>query len=191
MQSSESELKRFIEDNLSRAHYFSCVVLYKSTENSAWYTAISLGEIIKNYFKSTKDKQINIHLILEINKIIPILKGMGKNDVLLLSIDNINIKPLSSYLVSETLNKKRNIIFISKDDNPISSPFKDITDVIIMVKSLSEDKLNCVIEISNRGQRELELKLPDSSLINEYKDLRDTLLKEIIKRQIPELEDQE
>ena len=66
-------------------------------------------------------------------------------------------------------------------------PFKDITDVVIQVKSLSKDKLNCVIEISDQGERELQLTVPDRSLINKYRDLKKTLLQETIKRYVPEL----
>ena len=65
--------------------------------------------------------------------------------------DNINIKSISSYLVSETINNKRNVIFISKDENPLIRPFKDITDVVIHVNTLSKKKLNCVIKVYEGG----------------------------------------
>ncbi len=184
MQRSESDFKRLIENNLSRAHYFSCVILYKSAENLAWYAALSIGEIIKNYFKSTEDKQIAIAIVLDIKEIIPKLKGMEENDVLLLTTDNQIIKPLSSYLVTETLNNKRNLIFISNYENPLITPFKDITDVEIQVETLRNDKLNCVIEFCEGGKEEIKLTLPKRSLITKFKDLKASLMEESIRNQV-------
>jgi hypothetical protein len=190
MERLEREFKKNIEDNLSQANYFSCVILYENYEDLAWYTALRIGEMIINYFESKLRKRIDIHLILKINKIILKLKEMKENDIVLLTIDDENIRSLTSYIISETLGKKKNLIFISKEENHLSRPFKDITGVVINVNSLNEVTLNCVIEISEKGKRELKLKLPNKSLINEYHDLKAVLLKEWIRKQVPELEDQ-
>jgi len=69
MEISESEFRKFIENNLSQGKYFSCVILYESNENLAWYTALRIGEMITNYFKSEISKQINIYLSLNITKL--------------------------------------------------------------------------------------------------------------------------
>ena len=190
MERLERDFKKFIEDNLSQANYFSCVILYENNEDLAWYTALRIGEMIINYFESKLRKRVNIHLILKIEKIILKLKEMKENDIVLLTTDDKNIRSITSYIISETLVKKNNLIFISKEENPLSRPFKDITRVVINIKSLNKETLNCVIEISEKGKRELILKVPNKSLVNEYHDLKAALLKECIRKQVPELEDQ-
>ena len=182
LKTSESEFQGFIEDNLSHAEFFSCVVLYENAENLAWFAALRVGEMIRNYFESKIDKHITIYLTLKLRNIISNLEKMEENDVFLLSTDNINIKSISSYLASETLNKKRCMVFISKEDNPWVRPFKDITNVVIHVKNISKKKLNCIIVISDKGERELEINYPEEELINKYLELRDTLLRETIRR---------
>jgi len=189
MERLERDFKKYIEDNLSQANYFSCVILYENNEDLAWYTALRIGEMIINYFESKLRKRIDIHLILKIEKIILKLKEMKENDIVLLTVDDENIRSLTSYIISETLVKKNNLIFISKEENPLSRPFKDITRVVININSLNKGTLNCTIKISEKGKRELILKVPNKSLVNEYHDLKATLLKECIRKQVPELED--
>lgn len=190
MERFEREFKKFIEDNLSQAKYFSCVISYENNEDLAWYTALRIGEMIIYYFKSKLSKQIDIHLSLKIDKIILKLNEMKENDIVLLAIDDENIRSITSYIISETLVKKKNLIFISKEENSLIRPFKDITRVVINANSLSNKLLNCVIEISEKGNRELKLKLPDKSLVNMYHDLKAALLKESIRKQVPELNGQ-
>ena len=191
MEISQSEFKRHLEDYLSHAEYYSCVVLYRSSESLGWYAGLRIGELMYEYFKRRMDQQINILLTLELRKIISDLTEMGENDVLLLDIDNRYIEPLCPQLVSEVLTNKKSIIFISKDDNPLIRGFKDIIDVLIQVNSTDRGMLNCVIDIHERGKRDLKLSLPDRSLIDKYNDLRASLLKEAIRKQVPELDDRE
>ena len=184
MKISEREFKKFVEDNLSRAKYFSCVILYARYKDLAWYTALRIGEMITNYFKSNITKQINIHLSLNIKKIILKLKEMKENDVLLLTTNDHNIKSITSYISSEMLNKKKNLIFISKDENPLIKQFIDITHVAIKVNNLTKGEIICIIDNSKKGERELKLTQPDKLLINKYNDLKATLLKESIRKQV-------
>lgn len=114
---------------------------------------------------------------------------MKDNDVMLLTTDDQNIKSITSHISTEMLNEKKNLIFISKDENPVIQQFIDITNIAIKVNTLSKGEVNCIIEISERGERELKLTQPDALLINKYHDLKATLLNESIRRQVPELED--
>ncbi len=50
MAISESEFIKFIENNISQGEYFSCVILYESNGNLAWYAALRIGEIITDIF---------------------------------------------------------------------------------------------------------------------------------------------
>ncbi len=188
---SEREFREFIEVGLSNAGYFSCVIQYKSRDAIAWYTALRIGEIISNYYKAKMSEVVKIHLNLQVIKVIDKINEMMKNDVLLITVDNKNIKPLSQYLITELLIKKKNLIFISKRENPLSKPFKEITNVVIDVYTLSQNKINCIININEIGDRGFKLTLPNRSLIENYQSLRTALIKESIRRQVPELEDQE
>ena len=188
---SEREFREFIEVGLSNAGYFSCVIQYKSRDAIAWYMALRIGEIISNYYKAKMSEVVKIHLNLQVIKVIDKINEMMKNDVLLITVDNKNIKPLSQYLITELLIKKKNLIFISKRENSLSKPFKEITNVVIDVYTLSQNKINCIININEIGDRGFKLTLPNRSLIENYQSLRTALIKESIRRQVPELEDQE
>lgn len=184
---SEREFYRFVENNLSQAGCFSCVILYESNEAPAWYTALRIGEVVTNYFKREIKEQVTIHLNLITIEIMDKLNEMEENDILLLTTDNPIIKSLTAYLVSEILTEKKNLIFISKNNNSLITPFKEITRVSILVNTFSKDKLNCVIEVSEKGEKDLYLTLPDRSLINKYNDLKAALLKESIRKQVSNL----
>jgi len=188
MEVSEKKFINYIKDCLSQVKYFPCVISYDNNEDLAWYTALRIGEIITEYFESKLSKQIDTHLNFKIEKIILKLNEMGENDILLLSINDVNIKSLKSYILSETNGKKKNLIFISNEENPIMRPFKDITGNFIKVNSLNKNILDCVIDISEKGEREFKLKLPDKSLVNKYHKLKVALLKETIRKQVPELD---
>ncbi len=187
---SEGEFRELIEVRLSRAGYFSCVLQYRSREAVAWYAALRIGEIITNYFKEKISEVVDIHLNLQIIKIVDKLNNLKKNDVLLLIVDDKYIEPLSQYLIGELLIKKKNLIFISKQENPLSRPFREITNIVIDVNTLSEKKLNCIIDINETGERKLQLTFPNRSLIENYHSLHRALLKQSIKRQVPELEEE-
>ena len=88
---SESELRKFIEHNISQGKYFSCVVLYEKNEILAWHAALRIGEIITEYFKAIKGKQIKIHLNLNIATIVSQLNEMKHDDILLLNIIDQNL----------------------------------------------------------------------------------------------------
>ncbi|MBA7512543.1 hypothetical protein ES705_04549 [subsurface metagenome] len=189
MAISESEFIKYIKNNISQGEYFSCVILYESNENLAWYAALRIGEIITDYFKSEIGKQINIHLSLNFARIMPQLNEMKDHDVLFLTTDDQGIKSIASHISTEMLNEKKNIIFLSKDTNPLIQQFIDITNAVIKVNRLNQGEINCIIEISKRGERELKLTQPDTLLINKYHDLKATLLKEAVREQVPELKD--
>lgn len=91
MTMSESELRKFIEHNISQGKYFSCVVLYEKNEILAWHAALRIGEIITEYFKAIKGKQIKIHLNLNIATIVSQLNEMKHDDILLLNIIDQNL----------------------------------------------------------------------------------------------------
>ena len=61
----------------------------------------------------------------------------------------------------------------------------------INVNALSEKKLKCIINIHESGERELKLSRPNRVLIKNYHAFRTALLKESIRKQVPELDDQE
>ncbi len=191
MEVYEKDFIKFVKDTLSHANYFSCVISYENNEDLAWFAALRIGKMIKDSFESELSKQIDIHLCFKIDKIIIKLNEMNLNDIVLISIDDVNISSLSSYIVREALVKKKSLIFISKEENSLNRPFKEITGVVINVNSLSERMLNCVIEIFERGKKVLKLKPPDNSLINKYHDHKAALLKELIRKQVPELDEQE
>lgn len=180
MEVKEKDLTHFIGSNLTRADYFSCVILYEKSEDFAWYVALRIAEMVKSEF----NKNTNIHLCFKIEKIVDKLNEMKENDVLILSVDNVNIKPLISHLVTELLNEKKNLIFVSKEKNSLNQAFKDITRVVINAISLSNRMLNCVIEISGNEKRDLKIKLPDKSIVDKYHELKTALLKETIRKQV-------
>jgi hypothetical protein len=44
--------------------------------------------------------------------------------------------------------------------------------------------------VSNKDEKELRLTQPDTGLIQKYHNLKTTLMEETIRKQVPELEDQ-
>ncbi|TKJ23761.1 MAG: hypothetical protein CEE42_11650 [Promethearchaeota archaeon Loki_b31] len=115
MAISENEYIKFIENSISWGKSFSCVILYESFENLAWYAALRIGEIITEYFKIKEDKEINIHLGLNIVSITTHLNEMKDNDVLLLTIYNAlnNFAKLYNNLISDNGNLNILINFIN------------------------------------------------------------------------------
>ncbi|MBA7687166.1 hypothetical protein ES703_95626 [subsurface metagenome] len=190
MAISENEYIKFIENSISWGKSFSCVILYESFENLAWYAALRIGEIITEYFKIKEDKEINIHLSLNIVSIMTHLNEMKDNDVLLLISDDQNIKFITAYLSREILVEKKNIIFISKDKNPLIQPFIGITRAVMKVGTLNKGVLECLFVVSNKDEKELRITQPDTGLIQKYHNLKTTLMEETIRKQVPELEDQ-
>ncbi len=72
----------------------------------------------------------------------PQLNEMKDHDVLFLTTDDQNIKSITSHINPEMLNEKKNIIFISKDKNPLIQQFIDITNAVIKVNRLNQGEIN-------------------------------------------------
>lgn len=177
---TESELIKFIESNLNheRVGYFSCVLLHRNLELLAWYAALRIGEIIKEFYIN---KISDILLCLKMGNLIQILNKMRKNDILLLSVKNPNFKSISGHVFSEVLNNHRNIVFIRTSDNSDLRKIKDITINVSEVEGLNE-KLHIFVNINERGKKKLNLSMPDKSLISKYHNRKRELLEETIKK---------
>lgn len=151
---TESELKKFIESNLNheRVGYFSCVLLHQNRESFAWYAALRIGEIIKEFYIN---KTSDILLCLKMENLIQILNKMRENDILLLSVNNPNFKSISGHVVSEVLNNHKNIVFIGTSDNSDLRKIKDITINVIEVEGLNE-KLHIFVNINEIGKKKIK-----------------------------------
>ena len=145
--------------------------------------------MIANLIEAKLDKQVAILLNLRLRDIMDNLNKMRENDVLCISLNDENIKSLRAHLITEMINEKKSLIFVSKSNTSITNNFKQVIDSVIKANDLDKEGIRCTINIQERGERELLLSLPNKELTNKYHILRSTLLKETLKRQVPELED--
>ena len=177
---TESDLKKLIKSNLNyeRIGYFSCVILHQNREFLAWYAALRIGEIIKEFYNNMES---NILLCLKLETLLQRLNEMGENDILLLSVNNPNFNSILSHVVSEVLNNHKNIVFIGTRDNSDLRKIKDITLNVIEVEGLNE-KLHIFVNINEKGKKKLELSMPDKSLISKYNNRKRELLMEAVKK---------
>jgi len=144
----------------------------------AWYAALRIGEIIKEFYNNNAS---TILLCLKLETIIQRLNKMREKDILLLSVNNPNFKSILSLVVDEVLNNHKNIVFIGTRDNPVLRKIKDITINVIEVEGLNE-KLHIFVNINEKGKRELDLSMPDKSLISKYNNRKRELLMEAVKK---------
>ena len=170
---NEQRFRIELEEILSRRKIIEILIIGKPSNNTKWLVSLRIAEMIKDYYKIKKEKEVEISFSFLLEDIVPIINKMKPYDIHIIKIQPFYVENMASYFSSESA-KKKNFIYVSHEGLSENKQLEFFAIFYIEAISITKNTLKCKIIVKNE-KKEIDFSYPHEELIQLFNNIRKRL----------------